>query len=61
MNCDFHVVACASSSVYSFSVQSCQSSETERCLSEKWIQDKPQFDLEKIWEVREKCIFDLQN
>ena len=35
--------------------------KTHKLFFEKWIQDKPQFDLEKIWEVREKCIFDLQN
>lgn len=26
-----------------------------------WIENKPEFDLEKIWEIREKCISDLQN
>lgn len=27
----------------------------------KWIQNKPEFSLEDIWQIREKCILDLQN
>ncbi|MBW3518637.1 hypothetical protein [Flavobacterium sp. NKUCC04_CG] len=26
-----------------------------------WIKDKPQFNLEQIWKIRESCITDLQN
>ncbi len=26
----------------------------------KWIEHKPQFNLEKIWQIREQCIADLQ-
>lgn len=27
----------------------------------KWIKNKPELSLDKIWKIREKCIFDLQN
>ena len=35
--------------------------EIHRKYLAEWIVDKPKFSLEKIWEIREKCIADLQN